>query len=363
LDDELTGDVHPAATYSGAALAARVHSDVHAFTYRAGVRLRGTIVACDATAGSDLIFLSHARALDARATHALPRGHGGKRRILTTDLTLALLGGPGERLRPHALLAPLGRPFTLGALRLELFPSGLMPGAASLLCEVGGRRVVYAGPVGAEPGAEVRTADALCLSATFGARHFRFPPRAEALAEVATVVTDALARGSAPVVLVDTLAAALDVGATLGARGVGVRVHRSVMQVAAAFRGAGQPAPMVQRFDGRLRPNEALLWPWSAWPAARLGALDDPTVVLASPRAVESGGQAAGLRGVVLAEQADFAGLLRYVAASGASEVALVGAPGDELPDALHERGVVAYRLGPPRQIGLFASSAAAPIA
>jgi hypothetical protein len=348
-------------------LATRVLSSARAFTYRAGVRLSGTIVACDATAGSDLIFLSHARALDARATRALPRGHGGKRRILTTDLTLALLGGAGDRLRPHALLAALGRPFALGALRLELFASGLMPGAASLLCEVGGRRIVYAGPIGGGATTEVRTADALCLDATFGARRFCFPPRAEALVEVAQLVAGALARGSAPIVLVDTLAAALDVGAALAALGTGVRAHRSVMQAAAAFRGAGQATPEVLRFDGRLRPGEALIWPCSAWPAPRLGALDDPTVVLASPRAIERGEQHLALHGVAvgvaLAEQTDFAGLLRYVVTSGASEVALVSAPGDDLAEALHERGVDAYRLGPPRQIGLFATPATAPIA
>ena len=107
-----------------------------AFIYRAGVRVAGTILACDATAGSDLIFLSHAWALDARAARALPRARHGRRQILTTETTLALLGAPGARLRAHALLAGLGRPFALGELRLELFASGHGPGAASLVCEI-----------------------------------------------------------------------------------------------------------------------------------------------------------------------------------------------------------------------------------
>src|SRR5262252_4918015 len=132
--------------------ARRARPQESAFGYRAGVRVQGTIVACDATAGSDLIFLSHARALGARAARALPRARGGKRQVLATELTLALLGPPGDRLRPCALLAPLGRPFGLGSLRLELFASGAMPGAASLLCEAGARRVVYAGPIGPNPG-------------------------------------------------------------------------------------------------------------------------------------------------------------------------------------------------------------------
>ena len=53
---------------------------------------------------------------------------------------------------------------------------------------------------------------------------------------------------------------------------------------------------------------------------------------------------------------ADFSGLVRYIEATGAAEVALVNAPGDELADVLRARGVDAYTLGPPRQIELFAA-------
>src|SRR5579863_3347118 len=120
----------------------------NAFLYRAGVRLAGTVVACDAAAGGDLVFLSHAAVLGARGRRALPHVGGSRRQILATEATLALLGPFGERLRAQTLVVPFGRPFVLGDLRLEIFPSGFMPGAASLLCERDGRRLVYAGPVG-----------------------------------------------------------------------------------------------------------------------------------------------------------------------------------------------------------------------
>jgi ABC-type nitrate/sulfonate/bicarbonate transport system substrate-binding protein len=59
---------------------------------------------------------------------------------------------------------------------------------------------------------------------------------------------------------------------------------------------------------------------------------------------------------VTLSTTADFAGLLRYVEATAAREVALVNAPGDDLTNALAARGIDAYRLGPPRQAELFAA-------
>jgi hypothetical protein len=377
---ELTSDDRPTATYSGVnKVAPSGKREPRAFVYRAGVRVAGTILACDASAGSDLIFLSHAEAIDARAARALPRARHGRTQILTTETTLALLGAPGARLRAHALLASLGRPFSLGDLRLELFPSGYGPGAASLLCEIGGvrgaagRRVVYAGVLGAGdagvPGADhapsVRPADALCLDATFGARRFAFPPVEEALAEVTRLVREALARGRAPLVLVDAPEPALAVAAALARADVAVRGGRAIVQAATAHAGAGLPTPPLQRYGGKLAPGEALLWPAAARTreAGAVGRLTAPETILVSGHALDARERARvrAEHGVALADRADFAGLLRYVEATGAREVALLDAPGDELAEALGARGVEAYPLGPPRQIALFSGPAERP--
>jgi hypothetical protein len=335
--------------------------EARSFVYRAGVRVQGTILACDASAGADLIFLSGADALDARAARALPRPRHGRRQILTTETTLARLGAPGARLRAHALLAGLGRPFALGELRLELFDSGYAPGAASLLCERGGgARLLYAGTLGPDETPAIRPADAVCVDATFGARRFSFPPVAEALADVRRLVLEALARGRAPLVLVDAMTSALAIAATLVEAGVAVRGGRAVVQAAAANLGASLAAPPVQRWDGKLRPGEALLWPASAREATGLGRLESPDVILASGRAVEPEhvARARADHGVALGDRADFAALLRYVAATGAREVALLRAPGDELAQELLARGLDAYPVGPPRQIALFSAGA-----
>ncbi|HVZ71893.1 MAG TPA: hypothetical protein VHJ20_05900 [Polyangia bacterium] len=319
--------------------------------------MNGTIVACDASAGSDVIFLSQASALDARAFRALPRARHGRHRILTTETTLARLGAAGERLRPHALLAGFGRPFALGELRLELFPSGHAPGAASLLCERAGARAVYAGVVGPTAQAEVRPADALCLDAATGARRFVFPAPEEARATIVTRVKEASAAGRAPVVLVEP-EPALALAAALVDAGLAVRSARPFMQAAAAHARAGLAAPTLARFDGALRASEVLLWPPAERDAARLGALASPFVVLATADAADPAAvtNARAELGVALSDRAGFDELLRYVEATGAREVALVRASGDELAVALRARGVDVYPVGPPRQIALFAA-------
>jgi hypothetical protein len=327
-----------------------------AFVYRAGVRLAGTVIACDAAAGSDLMFLSHASVLGARGRRALPRVGGSRRQVLTTEATLALLGPFGDRLRAQALLAAYGRPFQLGDVRLEVFPSGHLPGAASLLCERGGRRIVYAGPIGGEgdDGVELRAADALCLDARFADRAFAFPARAVAAETLRALARDG-ADGGAPVLVIDPPALAPPLARLLGAAGVPLRAHRAILDALGAFRRAEPAAfaPEVQRFAGRLAPSEVLLWPADAPAPAQGGEAAARRRVLVSPRSALPPRLTVG-RVVTFPFGADFEGLVRYVAATGASEVALVGAPGDELVELLRGRGLDAYRLGPPRQIDLF---------
>jgi hypothetical protein len=331
-----------------------------AFVYRGGVRFAGTVVACDAAAGTDLVFLSHAPALGAHGRRALPRLGSGRRQLLATDVTLALLGPAGDRLRRHALVAAYGRPFSLGELRLELFPSGLMPGAASLLCERGGRRLVYAGRIGAGPDVDVRAADAVCLDASGVMPTPPPPPAVEALAAVGRAVRALLADGRAPVLLLDSASLSLELGQALAADRIALRGHRTIVQAAAAYRRAGLVAPPIARFDHRLGPGEVLLWPAAERvPAPRGGGRSLGLVLVGPPAGAAADPSPPGATVVPFPERAGFAALLGYLKATGAAEVALVDAPGGELMQALRASGVDAYAIGPPRQASLFAADAA----
>ena len=212
-----------------------------------------------------------------------------------------------------------------------MFPSGFMPGAASLLCERDGRRIVYAGPIGPGP-VDVRAADALCLDATFGDEAFAFPTRDQALAEVGRAVRDVLARGDAPVVLVDPVAIAVDIGAALAADRIGLAAHRSIVQAAVAYRHAGLTGAAAAALRGQAGPGRGAA---VARAGARTGAPGGSARTGAHPglRRRRFGGACPDIEGsarVTFPTAADFAGLIRYVEASGATEVALVNAPGDD---------------------------------
>jgi putative mRNA 3-end processing factor len=333
-----------------------------AFTHRGGVCVTGTNITCDAAgSASDLVFLSHARAVGQPGQRRFPLRRGGRQELLATARTLALLGRAGEGLRRHALPAPFGRPFVLGACRVELVPSGHLPGAASLLCEVDGRRVLYAGAVrrdspglGAEP-AEVPRADALCLDGTFGHPRFAFPTQEEALGQVRRFVAEARAAARAPVILASPFGVALDIAKALAADGIALRGHRSVVGAAAAFRAVGVAVPAILRFDRKLAPGEALLWPPEARDAPLLGVLIDPLFAFVSGLCLdpEARGRLRADVGIALPDRSGYPELLAYVEATGAREVAVTRGFSQDLATDLCARGYDAYALGPPRQMEL----------
>jgi putative mRNA 3-end processing factor len=333
-----------------------------AFSHRAGVRMEGAHITCDAGgSATDLVFLSHAQAVGAPGRRRFPLRRAGRQELLATPRTLALLGRGGEGLRRHALPTPFGRPFALGDVRVELLPSGHLPGAASLLCEVGGRQMLYAGAVnrdrpgfGAEAG-EVRRADAVCIDGTFGHPRFSFPPREEALDQVQRFVAAALDAARSPVLLATAFGPALEVAAALAAAGIVVRGHRAVVSAAAAFRAVGVSAPVIARFARKLGPGEVLLWPPQAREAPMLGVLSSPAFAFIDGLSLDSGALA-GMRAeaaIALADRSGYPELIAYLEATGAREVAVNQGFAEPLAEDLRRRGYDAYALAAPAQMDL----------
>jgi hypothetical protein len=331
-----------------------------AFGFARGVRITGTNIVCDSLGGGELLgFLSHAQALGA-LPH--PVVGSGRHELLVTDRTLSLLGPAGARLRKQALPAAFGRPFALGEARVELFPSGHLPGSASLLVEVAGRRLVYAGsvrtgrPAFGATLAELRPADAVCIDGTFGDPRFVLPAPEEALARLCIFVQESIAARRPPVLLTPPFGTAMEAAASLAAAGFPLRGHRSIVAAAVAYRGVGAATPSIPRFDGRLGPGEVLLWPPDAHAAALLRKLPERRLAFVSgfsldPAALARVGAEVA---IPLSNQSGYPQLIAYVEATGAREVAVYRGHAEELAALLRDRGFNAYPLGPPHQLELF---------
>jgi hypothetical protein len=328
------------------------------FSYRAGVRIPGTEITCDAAGlASDLVFLSHANALPARA-HAALRG---RRQLVTTEATLRLLGPAGARLRARTLPAVFGQPFTLGPHRLEVVPSGHLPGAGALLCKSGPRRVLYLGafcPEPLYPGVEpacLRHAEALCVDASLAAPDLHLPPRQEILAELRDFATACLDERGALVLLASPFGALPAVVLALAHAGIAMRAERSIAEVLGRMRPLLPGLPVIPRFAGKALAGEVLLWPRQSRNVNGLARLGDlPLALVAGSAAPSCPIDGLGIaRGFPLDNLPSFAEIVAAVLATGAHEIALTRGAAEAAAAMLRTRGLDAYALGPPHQMPL----------
>nr|HEX4319031.1 hypothetical protein [Kofleriaceae bacterium] len=227
-------------------------------TWRDGVHVTGTPIWCDARRRRDVCFAS---------SGDLAGGQHGQ--LIGTQDTLFLLGADP---RDGHLAVPLRQPFTLGALRLELIPSGRGVGAAALHVDLGGSSVLYAGDIRMTPGgygdlAEARPADAVVVRAT-DAVASPLPAIADTAARLVAWLRDHLAAGRRPSVRCDSIVDAFEIGlalaradlplvgaaplqrlAQIGGPAIGRagRAAAVALQVAPANRPAGPTAIVAQR--------------------------------------------------------------------------------------------------------------------
>lgn len=321
-------------------------------SWRDGVHITGTPIWCDARRARDVCFVSHGGAV-------MTARHG---QLIATAQTMALLARADHRRQAETVLAvPYDRPFTLGTRRLELFPSGHAIGAASLAVDVGGDRVVYAGPVNPRGGglggeAAMRACASLVIHVAYASPDVTFPPVDEAVAAVTADCREIGRSGGAAVLLVSSASKGLDVAARLAAAGdLPVVAHRAIQHAA---RKLDLAAPPVRRLSRRVRPGDVVLWLASARTALDRVALPTGSrISLVSGAAADPGAIAASRAdlGRVWSNAADHRSLIEYIAASGASAVYCTGRVAETFARSIDSRRRPARALGPPLQMSLFA--------
>jgi putative mRNA 3-end processing factor len=315
---------------------------------RGGLHLTGTALALDATRKSELSFVSHAH-----SDHI-----GRHQRSIATAATLKLMTHRLGAL-PGALPVPYNRPFELGTLSIELLPAGHILGSAQVrVTRADGVRVVYTGDLNLEPSsaaeeAQVAECDVLVIETTFGHPRYVFPPRVQVLRELEAWVRARLAEGVPPILLGYPLGKSQELIKHLGDRGFSICAPPSTYELCELYGELGMPLK-VRRFDGSMKEGEVGVFPPFGRSAALRKMTSRATAVLTGwaldPWAVRRYGADAAFP---LSDHADFPSLLRYVKATGASEVLTCHGFADEFAKELRRRGLDAHAVGQPRQLEL----------
>lgn len=327
--------------------------------YHDGLHLKDSVLWFDAPKPQQLCFVSHAN-VDGALDH---------QKILTTELThellqgLSRMHGRGRRAHePQALVTPYRRPFSLGQLSLELFPSGFVLGSASLLVEVNGVTIVYAGEINPRKSElverlEARRCEVLVLSSRFSLRRFVFPPFERVAQGIVSFAQKALERKSTPVFFCQPLGEAQEVAHLLLRQGLPVRAHRQILATSRVYTQSGAPLGELKRLAGSSTTPAAVLWPIGLRTSPSLAKLPSPETAFVSGLAVdEKARQAAACDAAfALSARADYAGMLEYVRACSPDLVVLCQAePGGELAGDLQAMGIEVASVGPPVQMPLF---------
>ena len=338
-------------------------SDSPPVTWRDGIHIHGTAIWCDALRARDVCFVSCA--------HAVPSSRHGQ--LVATAETLAMLG---EDRGDSRLAVPYGRPFSLGTHRLELLRSGHGLGSASLLVDVDGHRVLYAGAVNPRGGglggaADTRPCDTLILAASYGASEARFPPIDDVVDQVAGFALEVTASGGTAVLLVSSPSKALDVASRLadsipgclsGSSSAGHRsqlsffAHRRIYDVATRVRRDFPSLPRLRRLSGRSPAGHVLLWPIGRRDAVPKNLPETSRLALVSGLAMDPGaiGELEVSAGFAWSNQADHDGLVEYIVTSSAEQIVLTHRHADTLAEELRASRKGVRSLGPPRQMSLF---------
>jgi Cft2 family RNA processing exonuclease len=289
----------------------------------------------------DIGFVSHAH-----------RDHWrSHRRLIATPATLALARERAASVESIPLA--FGETLSSGRAQISLHPAGHILGAAQVLLECDGVRVLYTGDTGpggpCVPAPVYPRADILIMETTWGLARHRLPPAREVVGSIARWCESRLRGGITPVLLAYSLGKTQRLMAELGSR-FAYALEAEAYEMSRVYECLGAALPPFRILDGQPAPHEVVICP-----PARLASLTLPRF----HAAMVTGWAGAGdfLRGRTafpLSEHHDFDGLVRLVDAVQPALVLTVHGYAEEFARTLRRRGVRAQPLREREQLELF---------
>lgn len=313
-----------------------------------GLRLAGSPLWLDSTKKRSFGFISHAHS-DHVANHD---------RVLAAPETLRLLGLSEQT---GAMPAQYQRPFNVGPHRLELLPSGHLPGGAQLLIEIDGIRVLYSSDVYddrqrfSKP-LVMTTCDLLIIEATYGTPRHRFPPRTEAANLLREEVQAVLDDSGLPLVLVEgSLGRAQEVLAELAVDGHKLLASKSVFRWNQKYRDLELDVARCQMYAGRPELGSVLVYPMRSRGLKGFASLKGLVKIACSGQRSDSKDcKRLGVDRIIpFVDHSDFDGLIRIVEACRPKKVLTIYGHADVLAGELRERGFDADSIEQTKQLAL----------
>jgi putative mRNA 3-end processing factor len=219
-----------------------------------GIRISGTEFYLDAKKKSLLSFVSHAH-----SDHV--RRHD---QIIATPPTISLINQ--RHRKTNAVALDYHQQYQIDDFEIELIPSGHILGAAQILVQHDGMKLLYTGDF--KPGKnltadplEVRQADILIMESTFGAPEFVFPKEWQIIERLTKFIDRCFQSGIVPVVMGYATGKSQEALKILGDLDYKVSIHPSVAQIASVYEQHGIEFKNYQIYNGEDLRERVLLIP------------------------------------------------------------------------------------------------------
>ncbi len=306
-----------------------------------GIRLPDLDLWLDPTGDCRRAWISHAHRDHAAGLHG---------EVFGTEETLECyrIRYQGASALPAFHPVGYGQPWELGGARLTAYPSAHVLGAAQLLIEWRGRRILYTGDVKRRAPlcgrlTESVPADRLIVESTFGLPIFHFLEAEQARRRIVAFARACLAEGLTPVFLAHELGRGQEVAHVLCEAGVPTAVHPSAARFLPLYAAAGFPAPGWRPLEGEPPEGCALVTPARFLRSVAARGRKWRTAYVSGWAALDNARARTGAEELIpYSDHADFHELLELVEASGAREIDVVHGYAEAFARILTLRGRVA---------------------
>lgn len=233
---------------------------------------------------------------------------------------------PEPELRPLAF----GESLEWHGARLTALPAGHIIGAAQLLVEYAGERLVYTGDIKLRPplcGETTRpvTCDRLIVESTFGLPIYRLLTREESAERIVSFARACLDEGAVPAFIGYALGRGQEIVHVLTQAGIATAVHGAIAKFIPVYEGCGYRFPGWEPYEANAISGKALVVVPNHGMALAAGRKNVRMAYVSGWAALDNARTRSGAEELIpYSDHADFDELLALVEQSGAKQIDVV---------------------------------------
>ena len=308
----------------------------------------------DSTEPVSATWISHGHSDHARGAHGRVFGTAETLRFYRMRLN----AGPDRD--PDCCAVEYGDSWDHNGARLTAYPAGHILGAAQLLIEWRGERLVYTGDIKLReplcgPITEIIACDRLIVESTFGLPIYRFLECDAARERIVAAARECLDDGITPVFIGYALGRGQEIVQVLCEAGIPTAVHGAIARFIPAYEEAGYAFPGWTPYESKATEGKALVVVPGFKNIIEASGKNCRIAYVSGWAALDNARARAGAEELIpYSDHADFEELLTLVNRSGAREVDVVHGYTEPFAQILRQRGIDARA---PREAGIRAAS------